>query len=141
MTEGLKYYDRDYQRHQPLKYRYGDEKARNVVVGSSVVALDSDDRRLVNRGELLVEITSGHLEGKYGPYLKTASDGRQTLARNKAVIATQGLELTLSVDKPVAGWYMDCVFDLSELTLGGVSPHSSGLTSLRTALPQNTFDD
>jgi len=141
MAEGFKYYDRDYQRHQPLKYRYGDEKAKTVVVGSSVVSLDSDDRRLVNRGELLVEITSGHLEGKYGPYLKTATDGRGTLSRNKAVVATRGLELTLSVDREVGGWFADCVFDMSEMTLGGVSTSSTGQTSLRTAFPQCTFDD
>lgn len=141
MGEGLKYYDRDYQRHQPLKYRYGDEKAKTVVVGSSVVSLDSDDRRLVDRGELLCEITSGHLEGKYGPYSKTASDGRQTLTRNQAVFATQGVELTLSVDQPIGGWYIDCVFDVSELTLNGVSSHGASLTSLQTAFPQCEFED
>lgn len=140
MAEGLKYYDRDFQRHQPLKYRYGDEKAKTVVVGSSVVSLDSDDRRLVNRGELLCEITSGHLEGKYGPYSKTASDGRQSLTRNKAVIATRGIELTLSVDQPIGGWYIDCLFDLSELTLNGVS-ESGGLSDLQTAFPQCEFED
>ena len=141
MAEGFKYYDRDYQRHQPLKYRYGDEKAKTVVVGASTVALDSDDRRLLNRGELLCEITSGHLQGKYGPYLKTASDGRETLSRDAAVVATQGLEQTLSVDRALAGWFADCVFDMSEMTLGGVSTSSTGQTALRTAFPQCTFDD
>lgn len=141
MAEGFKYYDRDFDRHQPLKYRYGDEKAKTVVVGSSVVSLDSDDRRLVNRGELLVEITSGHLTGKYGPYSKTASDGRQNLDRNKAVVTTRGLELTLGIDKEVGGWFADCVFDLSELTLNGASESSTGLGNLRTAFPQCTFDD
>jgi hypothetical protein len=141
MAEGFKTYDRDYQRHQPLKYRYGDEKAKTVVVGASTVALDSDDRRLVARGELLVEITSGHLDGKYGPYLKTASDGRQSLSRDAAVIATQGLELTLGIDRVLAGWFADCVFDLSEMTLNGVSDSSSGQANLRTAFPQCTFDD
>jgi hypothetical protein len=141
MAEGLKYYDRDHQRHQPLKYRYGDEKAKTVVVGSSVVSLDSDDRRLVNRGELLVEITSGHLTGKYGPYSKTASDGRESLSINKAVVATRGLELTLGIDKEVGGWFADCVFDMSEMTLNGVSTSSSGQTDLRTAFPQCSFED
>jgi len=140
MAEGLKYYDRDYQRHQPLKYRYGDEKAKDAVVGSSVVSLDSDDRRLVHRGALLCEITSGHLEGKYGPYSKTASDGRQSLTRGKAVIATQGVELTLGVDTVIGGWFTDCIFDLSELTLHGVS-ESGGLSDLQTAFPQCEFED
>lgn len=141
MANRPKYYNRDYDRHQPLKYRYGDEKAKTVVVGASVVSLDSDDRRLVNRGELLVEITSGHLQGKYGPYSKTASDGRQNLTRNKAVVATRGLELTLGKDREVGGWFADCVFDLSEMTLNGVSDSLSGQTDLRTAFPQCTFDD
>ena len=124
-----------------LKYRYGDEKAKSIVVGSSVVTLDSDDRRLIANGELLCEITSGHLEGKYGPYLATASDGRESMTLDKAVIATEGLELTLNIDRATAGWFADCVFDRSELTLGGASEFGTGLTTLRTAFPQCTFDD
>ena len=141
MAEGLRYYDRDYQRHQPLKYRYGDEKAKDAVVGSSVVSLDSNDRRLVNRGALLCEITSGHLEGKFGPYAKTASDGRQSLTRGKCVIATEGVELTLGVDTVISGWFADCVFDKSELTLHGATAHGTGLTNLQTAFPQCEFED
>lgn len=138
---GLTYLNLDYDRHQPLKYRYGDEKAKTVVVGSSVVALDSDDRMLIARGELLCEITSGHLEGKYGPYAKTASDGRQTLSAGSAVIATRGVELTLNIDTAIGGWFMDCVFDLDELTLNGVSKHGASLTSLGTAFAQCLFEE
>lgn len=140
MTGLLKYYDHSHQRHQPLKYRHGDEKAKSIVVASSCVSLDSDSRRLVNRGAVLCEITSGHNDGKYGPYLKTAADGRQTLTRNLAVVAMNGLDVTLG-DRPVAGWFADCVFDKSEMTTGGISWHGTPLTSIRAALPQCTFDD
>ena len=135
-----KYYDRDYDRHQPLKYRYGDEKSHSIVIGSSVVTLDSDSRRLVNRGALLCEITSGHLDGKFGPYLKTASDGRESLTKDLVVVAQQGVDVTLD-DMPAAGWFADCVFDLSEMTLGGVSTSATSITALETAMPQCTFDD
>ena len=140
MTGFLKYYDHDYQRHQPLKFQHGDEKAKSVVVYSSVVTLDDDNRRLVARGEVLSEITSGTGSGKYGPYLKTASDGRESLTKGKVIVATAGLDVTLG-DRPLGGWFADCVFDLSEMTLNGVSDHGAGVTALETAFPQCVFDD
>jgi len=140
MTGLLKYYDHSYQRHQPLKYQHGDEKAHSKVIYSSVVTLDDDSRRLVARGEVLCEITSGSGSGKYGPYSKTAADGRQPLARNYAVVATKGVDVTLG-DRPVGGWFADCVFDMSEMTFNGISTHGTSLTSLRTAFPQCIFDD
>jgi hypothetical protein len=140
MTGFLKYYDHDYDRHQPLKYRHGDEKAKSVVVYSSVVSLDDDSRRLVNRGAILCEITSGDGDGKYGPYLKTAADGRQTLARGSCVVASKGLDVTLG-DRPIGGWFADCIFDKSELTTGGISTYGTSLTSLQTAFAQCEFED
>jgi hypothetical protein len=44
-------------------------------------------------------------------------------------------------DKAIGGWFMDCVFDKSELTPNGVSLHGTSLTSLKAALPQNIFSD
>ena len=131
------YYDNDYQRHQPLKMRYGDEKSKSIVVYASVVTLDDDSRRLINRGEVLCEITSGTGDGKYGPYSGTATDGRENLTNKLTVVAQVGLDVTLG-DRPVAGWFADCVFDVSELTLNGISMHS---TDLEEAFPQCTFSD
>lgn len=136
----LTYYDRDYQRHQPLKYQHGDEKAHSVIIYSSTVTLDDDSRRLVARGELLCEITSGTGLGKYGPYSKTASDGRESVTVDKVVVAVAGRDVTLG-DRAVAGWFADCVFDMSEMTFNGVSTHGTPLASLKTAFPQCTFDD
>jgi len=131
------YYNMDYDRHQPLKYRYGDEKSKSIVVYASVVTLDNDSRRLVNRGEVLCEITSGTGDGKYGPYSGTATDGRQNLTNKMVVVAQNGLDVTLG-DRPIAGLFADCVFDLSGMTLDGISAHS---TALEAAFPQCTFDD
>jgi len=137
MTGFQTYYDNDYERHQPLKYRGGGEMSKSIVVYASVVALDDDSRRLVNRGEVLCEITSGTGDGKYGPYSGTASDGRQNLTNKLTVVAQVGLDVTLG-DRPVAGWFADCVFDLSEMTLNGISAHS---TDLEDAFPQCVLDD
>lgn len=136
----LKYYDREYERHQPLKYRTGAEVGKSVVVYSSVVSLDDDSRRLVNRGAVLCEITSGDGDGKYGPYSKTASDGRESLTAIQTVVASKGLDVTLG-DRPLGGWYSMCVFDKSELTTYGISLYGTSLTSLQDAFPQCTFDD
>jgi len=136
----VKYNDYSWQRHQPLKFRAGDEKAKTVVLYSSVVSLDDDSRRLVNSGTVLCEITSGTGDGKYGPYSKTASDGRESLTAGLVVVAVEGADVTLG-DKAIGGWFADCVFDKSELTTGGVSLHGDSLTSLKAALEQCTFDD
>jgi len=127
-------------RPRPLKFVAGDEKAKTVVVYASTVALDDDTRRLVVGGTLLCKITSGTGADAYGPYLKTASDGRQTLAELSAVVTWRGHDVTLG-DKAVEGLFADCVFDKSELTMGGVSLHGASLTSLKAAFPQCTFDD
>jgi len=127
-------------RPRPLKFVVGDERAKSVVLYASTVALDDDSRRIVAGGSLLCKITSGTGADKYGPYLKTASDGRQTLAELSAVVTWRGHEVTLG-DKAVEGLFADCVFDKSELTLGGVSTHGASLTSLKAAFPQCTFDD
>lgn len=136
----VNYRDMSWTRKQPLKYRSGDEKADSVVVYSSVVTLDDDARRLVPSGTVLCKITSGVGDGKYGPYSKTASDGRESLAADYVVVAVEGSDVTLG-DKAVGGWFQDCVFDLSELTTNGVSKHGASLTSLKAALPQCSFRD
>lgn len=136
----VNYRDSSWTRRQPLKYRTGAEVADTVVVYSSVVTLDSDSRRLVNAGTVLCEITSGTGSGKYGPYEKTASDGRESLTEGKVKVAVGGVDVVLG-DKAIGGWYHNCVFDKSELTLGGISLHGDSLTSLKNALPTCTFDD
>jgi hypothetical protein len=136
----VNYTDNEFERKQPLKYRSGDEKAHTVVIYASTVTLDDDGRRLVPAGSLLCEITSGTGDGKYGPYSKTASDGRENITKALTVFAVAGHDVLLG-DKAIGGWFADCIFDLSELTLNGATGHSTGLTTLETAFPQCTFDD
>jgi hypothetical protein len=60
----------------PLKSQYGNERAKTVTVYASTVSTDSRGRRRLSPGTLLVKISSGLGINKYGPYEKTASDGR-----------------------------------------------------------------
>jgi hypothetical protein len=129
--------DNAWDKTKPLKYVAGDEKAETVVVDNTYVTADTKSRKLIAGGTLLCKITAS---GLYGPYSKSASDGRQTLAEGSAVITWRGHDVTLG-DKAVEGLFADCVFDLSELTLGGVSKHGASLTSLKAAFPQCTFSD
>lgn len=136
----VNYTDNEFERKQPLMYRSGDEKAHSIVVYASTVTLDDDGRRLVAAGELLCEITSGIGDGKYGPYSNTASDGRESITKGLVGFAVAGHDVVLG-DKAIGGWFADCVFDCSELTLNGATTHGDGLTTLETAFPQCTFDD
>lgn len=122
---------------RPLKYVTGDEKAHSVIVDNTFVTADSASRKRVAGGTLLCKITAS---GLYGPYDKAATDGRQTLAEECAVITRRGVDVTM-YDRAVAGLFADCVFDKSQLTLGGVSLHGTSLTSLKNAFPQCTFSD
>jgi hypothetical protein len=44
-------------------------------------------------------------------------------------------------DRAVAGLYAQCMFDISELTTGGVSLHGTPLTNLKSCFPSCVFDD
>lgn len=127
-------------RPRPLKYHTGAEVAKTITIYSSTVSLDSDSRRLIDAGELLVKITSGTGADKYGPYSKTATDGRGSVSENAAAFAVAGHDVTLG-DKAIGGWFAMCVFDKSELTMNGCSLHGSPLTTLKTAFPQCSFED
>ena len=59
-----KYYDYDWKRRNPLKYRMGAEPLETLVIYSSTVTADSDGRRLLSAGTVLCEITSGTGDGK-----------------------------------------------------------------------------
>ena len=125
---------------KPLLHWTGAELADSVVIHASVVTADSASRRIVPAGGLLLKITSGHALNKYGPYLKTASDGRQTLTKNASVVTTAARETTLG-DKSVAGYYGQSSFDLSQLTTYGVSKHGASLTALEAVFPTCSFRD
>ena len=88
----------------------------------------------------MVKIDSGTGVGKYGPYLKTATDGRQTPAEGETIFSWEAHDVTLG-DRAVAGLYAQCVFDKSELTMGGYSVHGSSLTNLKAFFPSCVFDD
>lgn len=119
---------------RPLKYHTGAEVAETVVVDYTTVTADSLGRRLIDPGELFTEITAS---GKYGPYLKSATDGRQGITHKKAVIVNQAANVELG-DKAIGGWYHNCVFDVSELDLKTVPIHSS---ALQNAFPTCIWDD
>jgi len=140
MPSWVNYRDYSWQRRQPLKFRTGAEVSDTITIYSSTVTLDDDSRRLVPAGSLVCKITSGTGADKYGPYLKTASDGRESVTEGSARIAVAGHDVTLG-DKAIAGWFHNCVFDKSELTPNGVSLHGASLTSLTAAFPRCTFDD
>lgn len=126
--------------HCPLKYITGAEAAFNGVIGSSLFTADSDGRKLVAYGELLVKATSGDDTGRYGPYKKDASDGRQSPAAGSVAIAGAAYDATL-YDVPFAGLFANCLFDKSELTLNGLSLHGTSLTALLALFPTCTFMD
>jgi len=129
-----KYYDNDWKRRRPLLYRTGAEPVETLVVYSSTVTLDSDSRRLIPAGQVLCEITSGVGDGKYGPYSKTASDGRQTISTAaQAYVAIEGLDVTLG-DLPIAGLWAFCTFDASEVEAASGISHAD-VSTLKTAFP------
>jgi hypothetical protein len=128
-----------FKRRRPLKYQTGAEVAETVVLDYSVVSQDSSGRRLVNDGTLLTKITAS---GKYGPYDGSATDGRQTVTRGSAYVLWGGCDVALG-DKAVAGLFQNCVFDASELTIGGEGRYTQSTvpSALTDAFPTCTFDD
>jgi len=124
----------------PLKSEYGNERAKTVTIYASTVVVDSKLRRRLSPGTFLVKVTSGTGIGKYGPYLKTASDGRESPAEGGVVFSWEAHDVTLS-DRAAAGLYAQCVFDMSALTTGGYSLHSTSLTNLKAMFPSCVFDD
>jgi hypothetical protein len=130
----------DWTRRKPLKYRDGSEKMETLLLFSSAVTVDADGRRLISAGTILCEITSGNGDGKYGPYDKTATDGRQTIGASvQTYVALAGHDVTLG-DKAVEGLWMGCVFNKSELyDVNGISDNDTELAKLKTAFPLAGF--
>jgi len=125
---------------EPLKYATGAEVAKDVVIDEDAITADTYGRKLVAKGDLLLEITA---TGLYGPYDHTASDGRQSLSIGNAVVAAQDVDVQLG-DRAIGGYYHNCVFDLSELDLGNMATtgaHSTYINALRTAFPTCVWDD
>ena len=129
-----KYLDYSWLRRNPLKYRNGAEFIETLVVYASTVTADSDGRRLLPAGTIMCEITSGTGDGKYGPYAKTASDGRQTIGSTvQPYVLLEGLDVSLG-DLPAGGLWANCVFNTSEiLSVNGIS--TANLSDLKTAFP------
>lgn len=135
------YVDQNTQnRPRPLKFVTGAEVSKSLVAAASTVTANDNNQRIVAGGTVLCKITSGHNANKYGPYSKTASDGRQTLTELSCFITQRGYDVTLG-DRAVDGLFQGCVFDKSELTTGGISMHGDSLTSLAAVFPTCSFDD
>lgn len=132
------YYENlDWKLRQPLKYRTGGEIVENIVLASGSITADSAGRKLLAKGEVVVKITSGDDSGKWGPYLKTASDGTQTVDStviNSVGIMAEGHDLALG-DEAGACFLAFAAFDKSELTLNGISWHGTPLSNLKAAFP------
>lgn len=127
-------YDHSYKRRKPLKYRTGAEPIETLTAHASGITRDDDGRRLIHAATIMCEITSGHAQGKYGPYDKTASDGRQTIgATNQPYVTLAGHDLTLS-DLPVEGLWAQCIFNTSEIEDVNDISHAD-LSTLKTAFP------
>lgn len=124
----------------PLKSETGNERKKPVTIYASTVTVDSKLRRRLSPGTFMAKITSGTGINKYGPYLKTATDGRQSPAEDGVAFTWEAHDVTL-FDRAVAGLYAQCVFDKSELTMGGYSLHSTSLTNLKAMFPSCVFDD
>ncbi|MBN2005805.1 MAG: hypothetical protein JXA21_20780 [Anaerolineae bacterium] len=144
-TLGLRPYveDASYLYRRPLKYQNGAERVETLVVYASAVTMDESGRRLLPAGTLLNKIASGAGAGKYGPYNKTASDGRQTIAAGTTYVLTESHDVTFG-DLAVGGYYMDCIFDVTQVADSGaagsaVSKHGASLTALKAAFPQCAF--
>lgn len=138
---GQPYYETNtWANKSPLKSVVGNERKKTVTIYASTVADDTKSRKRLSPGTFLVKIDSGTGAGKYGPYLKTATDGRQTPVEGEVVFTWEAHDVTLG-DRAVAGLYAQCVFDMSELTMGGYSLHSTSLTNLKSYFPSCVFDD
>jgi len=138
---GQPYYEsNDWANKSPLKSVYGNERKKTVTIYASTVTTDSKSRRRLSPGTFLVKIDSGTGADKYGPYLKTATDGRQTPVEGEVVFNWEANDVTLG-DRVAAGLYAQCVFDKSELTMGGYSLHGTSLTNLKAMFPSCVFDD
>jgi len=124
----------------PLKSVHGNERKKTVTIYASTVVADSMLRKRLSPGTFLVKIDSGLGADKYGPYLKTATDGRQTPVEGEVVFSWEAHDVTLG-DRAAAGLYAQCVFDKSELTMGGYSLHGTPLTNLKSYFPSCVFDD
>jgi hypothetical protein len=141
MATGQPYYEENsWANKSPLKSVHGNERAKTVVIASSTVVDDTKNRKRLSPGSFLVKITSGHNNNAYGPYLKTASDGRQSPAEGNVIFTVEAHDVTLG-DRAAAGYYAQCVFDKSELTMGGYSLHGTPLTNIKTYFPSCVFDD
>jgi hypothetical protein len=119
----------------------GDEKSETLVLYSSVVDLNSTTaRRYVPAGTILCEITSGDGDGKYGPYEKTASDGRQTIGSTvQPFVTIVGHDVTFG-DKAVEGFFADCFFDKDVIyDVNDISDVAAQLSTLKAAFPQSVF--
>ena len=132
--------DYSWLRKKVLKYRTGAEPAETLLLYSSCVAANTAGRRLITAGTIVCEITSGLGDGKYGPYEKTASDGRETVdATNQAYVLLVGQDVTLA-DRAVAGLWAQCVFNRDVIDeVNEISSVSAQLTLLKTAFPNAEF--
>lgn len=128
-----------FKRRRPLKFQTGAEVADTLVVDYSVVDQDSSGRRLLNAGTLMTKITA---TSKYGPYSPTATDGRQTITKGSAYFSVAGHDVALG-DKAIGGYFQNCVFDTSELTIWEDGRYTKDTVSstLTDAFPTCTFDD
>lgn len=129
-----------WRRRRALKYRVGDERMESLVLYSSTVTPDDRARRVLSPATILCEITSGLGAGKYGPYDKTASDGRQTIGTaNQPFVLLVGYDVTLG-DRSVEGLWMDCVFNWPEIVaVNGLSDNATQKGLLKAAFPQCAF--
>jgi len=138
---GQPYYEtNDWANVSPLKSVHGNERKKTVTVYASTVTADSKLRKRLSPGTFLVKITSGTGIGKYGPYSKTATDGRAAPAEDGVVFSWEAHDVTLG-DRAIAGLYAQCMFDKSELTMGGYSLHTTSLTNIKAMFPSCVFDD
>jgi hypothetical protein len=134
------YEDFSWLRKRVLKYRTGAEPAETLVLYSSCVSMNDKGRRLVPAGSIMCEITTGPGAGKYGPYSKTAADGRQTVGTtDQPFVLLTGKDITLG-EQAIEGLWAECVFDLAVICeVNGISNNATMLAALQAAFPNSNF--
>jgi len=132
--------DYSWLRKKVLKYRSGDEPGETLVLYSSCVTANTAAKKLISAGTIVCEITSGDGDGMYGPYLKTASDGRETIgATNQPFVLLVGQDVTLG-DRASEGLWQNCVFNRAVIDeVNGISTVAAELAKLKTAFPNSDF--
>lgn len=87
-------------------------------------------KKIAQKGQLLMRITSGGAAGKYAPY-----DGVAVVAEGDMVVCADEIDLSYG-DKPVGGYFLNCVFNTA-----GLVGYTGNEAEVQAAMPTCLFDE